>query len=227
MIDRKTALASAALIALMLMAAAWRIFMLEDWTTLALENATSLPSLLLFVFPASSAIVVGALYWDGRGTGAAEAKLAPWRKWGRSLSITYCAGLLLLQSLPIVQSLQIDVPFDLSAIARALGLLLAIMSLPAINQIPKLPWFEPRIAPGGKLGPIYGPRYMRIHSRIVVVVMLAVIATSLVAPEAMGWRAAGYILLATAVLMAWSIAWRVHLGRKWKLEQLAARVAKP
>ena len=68
---------------------------------------------------------------------------------------------------------------------------------------------------------------MRIHSRIVVVVMLAVIAISLVAPGTMEWRAAGYILLATALLVAWSIAWRVHLGRKWKLEQLTARVAKP
>jgi len=229
MIDPKTVLAPLALIALMLIAAAWRIFMLDDWTTLALGNATSLPSLLLFVFPAGSAIVVGALYWDGRGarTRASEAKLAPWRKWGQSLSIAYCAGLLLLQGLLIGQSLHIDMPFDPSVIARGLGLLLAIMALLAINQIPKLPWFEPRIAPGGELGPIYGPRYVRIHSRITVVVMLAVIAVSLVAPGAMGWSAAGCILLATALLLAWSIAWRVHLGRKWKLEQPTARAAKP
>jgi hypothetical protein len=226
-IDRKTALASVALIALMLLAAAWRISMLDDWTTLAFLNAASLPPLLLFVFPAGSALVVGALYWDGRGARAGEAKLAPWRKWGQSLSISYCAGLLLLQGLVIARSLNVDMPFDSSVIARALGLLLAIMCLLYINEIPKLPWFEPTIAPGGELGPIYGPRYVRILSRIVVVVMLAVIAGSLVAPGAMDWRASGCILLATALLVAWSIAWRIHLGRKWKLEQPAARVAKP
>src|SRR5262249_36980535 len=173
----------------MLGAAAWRTSTRDDWTTLALENATSLPSLLLIVFPAGSAVVVGALYWDGRGARAGEGKLAPWREWGQSLSITYCAGLLLLQSLLIVRSLHREMPFDLSAIARGCGLVLAIMCLLAINRIPKLPWFERRIVPGGELGPIYGPRYVRILCRIVVLVMLVVIATSLVAPGAMGWRA--------------------------------------
>jgi hypothetical protein len=226
-IDRKTALASETLIALMLIAAAWRIFTLEDWTTLELGNGASLPSLLLFVFPVSSAIVVAGLYLNSRRARVTEAKLVPWRKWGRSLSITYCAGLLLLQSLVIVQSLRVDIPFDLAMFARSLGLLLAIMCLLAINQIPKLPWFEPGIGRGGELGPIYGPRYVRIHSRIVVVAMLVVIAISLVSPGVLGWRAAECILLATALLVAWSIAWRVHLVRKWKLEQLTAQTAKP
>jgi len=76
--------------------------------------------------------------------------------------------------------------------------------------------------PGGDLGPIYGPRYMRTQSRILVVFMMAVIAYSLAAPSTMGWRAAPHILLATALLVVWSIAWRRHLGRKWKLEQSAA-----
>jgi len=57
--------------------------------------------------------------------------------------------------------------------------------------------------------------------------MLAVIAYSLAAPTTMGWRSAAYILLATALLAAWGIGLRVHLGRKWKVEQLAAREAKP
>jgi len=217
-IDRKTALASAALIALMLVAAAWRINLLDDWTTLTVQNGAPLPSLLLFLFPACSALVVGALYWDGRRARADDAKLQPWRKWGKSLSITYCGGLLLLQAVLIVGSLGVDMPLDLSAIARSLGLLLAIMCLLAINQIPKLPWFERRVAPGGDLGPIYGPRYMRTQSKILVVFMVAVIAYSLAAPTAMGWRPAPYILLAAALLVVWSIAWRLHLGRKWKLE---------
>jgi hypothetical protein len=221
-IDRKTALACAVLVALMLALAVWRIITLDDGTTLAVHNGAALPSLLLFVFPASSALVVGALYWDGRGATADDAKLQPWRKWGKFLSIGYCGGLLLLQGVLVVASLGMDMPLDLSAIGRTLGILLAIMSLLAINQMPKLPWFERRVAPGGDLGPIYGPRYMRTQSRILVVFMVAVIAYSLAAPSTMGWRAAPYILLATALLVVWSIAWRRHLGRKWKLEQSAA-----
>jgi len=225
MIDRKTALVCATLIALMLVMAVWRIITLDDWTTLAVHNETPVPSLLLFVFPASSALVVGALYWHSRGARADAAKVRPWRKWGGYLSISYCGGLLLLQGVLVVRSLALDVPLDLSAIARALGVVLAIMCLLAINQMPKLPWLEQRFAPGGDLGPIYGPRYMRAVSRIVVVFQLAVIAYSVAMPP-MSWRSAPYILVATALIVAWSIAWRYRLGRKWKDEQWAAR-AKP
>jgi hypothetical protein len=222
-IDRKTALASAALIVLMLVAAAWRIVMLDDWHTLVVQNEAPLPSLLLFLFPACSALVVGALYFDGRRARADDAKVRPWRKWAMSLSISYCGGLLLLQGVLIVRSLGLDIPLDLLAIGRAAGILLAIMCLLAINQIPKLPWFERRFAPGGDLGPIYGPRYMRTQSRILVVFMIAVIAWSLSRPPTMAWRSAPSIILATALLVVWSIAWRFHLGRKWKGEQLGAR----
>jgi hypothetical protein len=222
-IDQKTAFPSAALIAVMFVTAVWRIFTLDDWTTLPVQNGVPLPSLLLFAFPVCSALVVGALYWDGRGARADDAKLQPWRNWGRSLSITYCGGLLFLQGVLIVGSFGRDTPLDVSTISRAGSILLTIMCLLAINQIPKLPWFERRVAPGGDLGPIYGPRYMRTQSRILVVFMIAVIAYSLVAPSNMGWRAATYILLAAALLIVWSIAWRLHLGRKWKLEKLATR----
>jgi hypothetical protein len=217
-IDQKTAFACAALIALMLVAAVWRTAMLDDWATLAIQNEGPLSSLLLFAFPASSALVVGALYWESRRARADDAKVQPWRKWGKSLSISYCGGLLLLQGVLILQSLGLD----LSAIGRAGGILLAIMCLLAINQMPKLPWIERKFAPGGDLGPIYGPRYMRTQSRITVLFMIAVIAYSLAAPATMGWRLAPYILLATALLIVWSIVCRLHLGRKWKLEQLAA-----
>jgi hypothetical protein len=56
--------------------------------------------------------------------------------------------------------------------------------------------------------------------------MIAVIAYCLVAPQTMVWRSAAYIL-STALLVVWSIVCRVHLGRKWKLEQLATRRVKP
>jgi hypothetical protein len=222
-IDRTTALASAALIALMLVAGVWRIVMLDDWTTLAVQYEAPLPSLLLFLFPACGALVVGALYVDGRGARANDVKVQPWRKWARSLLISYCGGLLLLQGMLIVRSLGLDMPFDLSPIGRTAGVVLAIMCLLAINQMPKLPWFERKFAPGGNLGPIYGPRYMRTLSRILVVFMIAVIAFSLTMPPTMAWRSARYILFATALLVVWSIAWHFHLGRKSKVEQFGTR----
>jgi len=112
-IDRKTALASAVLITLMLVAAVWRISLLTVWTTLPIQDGAPVSSLLLLFFPACSVLVVGALYWDSRGARADEAKVQPWRKWGRSLSITYCGGLLLLQGVLITQSLGIAMPLDL------------------------------------------------------------------------------------------------------------------
>jgi hypothetical protein len=223
MIDRKTALGCAMLVALMFAMAAWRFIVLDDWTTLPVQNEASLPSLLLFVFPASSALVVGALYWNSRGARADEAKRQPWRKWGKFLSISYCGGLLLLQGVLIVRSLGLDMPLDLSAIGRAFGIVVSIISLLAINQMPKLPWFESRFAPGGELGPIYGPRYMRTVARITVVLMIAAVAYNIAVPPTLAWPSAAYILLATAVLVVWSIAWRCYLGHKWKLEQMAAR----
>jgi hypothetical protein len=135
--------------------------------------------------------------------------------------------MLLLQGVVIVRSLGLGTSLDLSAIARALAVLMAVMALLAVNQMPKLPWFERRFAPGGELGPIYGPRYTRGISRMVVVVMLAVIAYNVAAPLTLGWRPAPYILLASALLVAWSIAWRVRLGRKWKLEQSTAQGSRP
>jgi hypothetical protein len=216
-IDRRTALVCAALIALMLVVAAWRIITLDDWTSLAIEHP--LPALMLFAFPAASALVVAGLYWNGRGTVADEAKAQPWRKWGASLSIGYCGGLLLLQILAIARTLDLDIPLDLSALARAGGIVLSLMSLLAINRMPKLPWFERAAGPGGELGPVYGPRYVRLQSRVVVIFMIAVITWSLSAPPPMALRSVPYILLASALLVVWSLLTRRHLSRKWQLER--------
>jgi hypothetical protein len=65
----------------------------------ALRDGAPLPGLLLFAFPAAGALVVAALYWSGRGVAADDAKAEAWRRWGTSLSIAYCAGLLLMQGL--------------------------------------------------------------------------------------------------------------------------------
>jgi hypothetical protein len=227
MSDRAAALTSAALVGVMLVAAGWRVIGLDDWTTLVVQGETRWPSLLLFAFPACGALVVGSLYWDSRGASADDARTRPWRRWGKPLSIGYCGGLLLLQGVLIVGSLDLGASLDLSAIGGSLGVLLVVVSLRAINQMPKLPWFEGRFAPGGELGPIYGPRYVRSQSRIVVVFMIAVIGHELWAPPALAWRSAGYVLLTTALLVVCSIAWRWHLGRKWKLEQSAAGAMEP
>jgi hypothetical protein len=221
MIDRKTALICAALIALMFAGAVWRTVALDDWTTLPIHNGATVPSLVLLFFPACSALVVGGLYLNGVRAEADVAKVRPWHKWGEPLAIGYCGGLLLLECVLIVASL--DLSLHLSALARALGVVLAIMSLLAVNRMPKLPYFEGAFGSGAELGPVYGPRYVRIVSRILVAFMIVVIAYSLAATPNAGWLSTLVIVLATAGLAIWSIVWRRHLGRKWSVEHAAQR----
>jgi hypothetical protein len=218
MIGRKTLLACTALIAVMLAAAAWRIVTLDDWTTLT-DKGTTVPSLLLLFFPACSALVVGSLYHNAVGATADAVKLRPWRQWGKLLALIYCAGMLALEAVLIAASDKLGVPW-LPAIARTLGIIMAIAALLSINRMPKLPYLEQTFGAGLQLGPIYGPRYVRIVSRMLVVFMLALIAYSLVAAAWTGWRSTVVVvLLATAGLTLWSIAWGRHLSRKWRLEQ--------
>ena len=219
MIDRKTALICAATIAVMLAAAVWRI------TTV--QNGAPLQLLLLFVFPACSAFVVSVLYCQCYRVKGDVTKVQPWRTWGTFVSISYCLGVLSAQAVVIIMSLDLGIRSYLWAIYRTLFALIGIMALLAINQMPKLPWFERRFSPGGDLGPIYGPRYMRTQSRILFVFMAAAIAYSLTPKPNAEWNSALYILVATVCLFVQSIAWRYHLGRKWNLEQMASRGVGP
>jgi hypothetical protein len=228
MIDRKTGLVSVALIALMLLAAGWRIITLDDWTTLPIRKEASLPSLLLLFLPACGALVTGALYWEAFAAKTGdETMLRPWREWGRFVTIGYSTALLLLQGLVIIASLGVGMPFHIWAVTGAGGVLIAIATLPALNRMPKLPWLERRFAPGGELGPVYGPRYVRIESRILVVFFITVIACNLAAAPAVRWGSAAITLLAAAMLLIHSVLWRRHLGRKWNFEQMSTSGAKP
>jgi hypothetical protein len=224
MIGRKATLVCAVLIVLMLVLAVGRLVTLDDWTTptLQVQAGTPLPALVLLAFPAASALVAAALYWNGRGAAAGDAKVQAWRRWGAFLSITYCTGMLLMQGLVLVRSLDLALPIDLAALARAGGIMLSLVSLLAINQMPKLPWLERVLGPGSALGPIYGPRYLRLQSRVVVVFMIAVITWSVAVPHATAWRSALWILAASALLVVWSLAARRHFSRKWRLEQHSA-----
>ena len=222
MIDRRTALLCTVFIVLMLAAAAWRIATLDDWRTLVMSNGKplrSLPSLLLFLFPAASALLVGSQYWRVRSADVDAAKIRPWRRWAYFIVIPYCVGMLSLQGLLIVKSLDLVAPFDVAAVGRVVAVAMVILAFLAINQMPKLPWLERRFAPGGKLGPVYGPRYVRTMSRIGIVFLAAAIAWKLAMGPIMGWTSSIYIVVAVALLLAWSVAWRWHLGRKWRLEQ--------
>jgi hypothetical protein len=64
---------------------------------------------------------------------------------------------------------------------------------------------------------------MRTQARIWVLFAIALIAYFIAAPPSAGWRSTLFVFLAMAFLMAWSIARRLHLGRKWKRQQLAER----
>src|SRR5215475_9117470 len=195
---------------MMLAAAVWRIIMLEDWTALVVQHREAALSWLPFFFPAASAFVVGGLYWNSPRT-SADARAQRWRTWGAFISISYCALLLLLQATVIVMSI-VGMHLYLWAIYRALGALLGVTIIVSFNQMPKLPYVERSFAPGGDLGPIYGPRYVRIKSRVTIAFAVAVIAFILAATPSMDWRPVLFILLAAAFLPVWSIAWRRHLG---------------
>ena len=225
MIDRRTALICGALIALMLAEATLRIVVPNDWMLPAIRTR-ALP-LSLYIFPACSAFVVGVLYCQFHRVRADIAKTQPWRKWGALVSISYCAGLLLAQALVITMSLNPGMHLHLWVINRTLFVLIGIMALLAINQIPKLPYFERRFAPGGDLGPIYGPKYMRTQSGVLFVFMIALIAYWLALPPNAGWHPVLYVLLATVCLFAQAIAWRRHLGHKWNLQEAASRGGAP
>jgi hypothetical protein len=224
-IDRRTALICVAFIAFMLAGAMWQIIVPDEWTVQAVR--TRAPLLPLFVFPACSAFVVGVFYCQFHRVRGDIATLQPWRKWGAFVTISYCAGLLAAQVLVIIASHNPGMHLHLWVIYRTLFVLIGIMALLAINQIPKLPYFERKFAPGGDLGPIYGPRFMRTQSRILLLFMIALIAYSLALPPNAGWHSALYALLATVCLFAQSIAWRRHLGRKWNLQHAASSGGAP
>jgi hypothetical protein len=221
MIDRKTALICAVLIGLMLASAVWRITVPYDWAFRAVQNRTPLLPLPLplFVFPAASALFVGCLYWSSFRARADTGKVQPWYRWGKLFSLGYCGCVLLLQGVLVAQSLGLNAPLPLPVVGRAVSVLLMIISLLAINQMPKLPYFERRFSPGGDLGPIYGPRYMRTVSRFLIIFVIVVFAFSFAVTPTVGRRVALIILLAAALLAVCGIVWRRHLGRKWSLEQ--------
>jgi hypothetical protein len=191
----------------MFVMAVLRAIMLEQW---------ALQSLFLLVLPVSSAFFVGALYLSNLRARADVKKLDPWRKWGAFLSTGCCGGLLLIQVVPILGRLDI-LPSYLPAIGRTLAVMMPIMCLLAFNQAPKLPHFERRSIVGWDLGPIYGPRYVRAVSRVLAVFMIAAIAHQLTLTA--GRSTPFPFSLAAAFVVAWSIAWRLHLVRKWKRRQ--------
>jgi hypothetical protein len=227
MIDRKTALICASLVALMFAAAFWRITSPEEWPAQMAWARTLPPSVVLFIFPACSALLTGTLYRKSFRVSADDPRFEPWQRWGKRFAISICAGLPLAQGVFIAQSLGVHVP---PAIERTLGVLIMIVALLGINQIPKLPWFERRFILGSELGPVYGPRFMRIMSKTVFVYMIAMFAAAFtfqfVAPVTLAQRwGVPTILGATALFLMlfllWSIVWRIRLGRRWRHEQAA------
>jgi hypothetical protein len=219
MIDRKTALICAGLVALMFAAAFWRITSSEAWPAQMAWTRTLLPSVKLFVFPAASALFTSSLYWNWSFRASADnPKFAPWQRWARWASISFCVGFSLMQGVLVAQSLALHPPF---AIDRIFAVLVMIVALLALNQMPKLPWFERRFSLGGELGPVYGPRFIRILSKALIVFLIAGFAFAFTAPAPLAQRSFPYILGATALFLLCSIAWRIRLGRKWRLERAA------
>ena len=213
MIDRKTALVCAALIALMLAAAVTRIMILDDWPRQA-SLSEALRIWQFFALPFIAAMLVMSRYANGRQATAVEARIEPCCHWGEFLSIDVCLCVLLMQGLQIATSLGPHVPlFAVVAAGAAIVAAESVIVLRAINQIPKLPWSERRSFLAGKLG----PRFLRVTARIWVVCFIAAIACLFALPI----HARPYIPLAFPLVLVGTLALQLHDGRRWKLEQSA------
>jgi hypothetical protein len=212
MIDRKTALICAALTALMFAAALWRVTSPEEWPPHTVWTARLLPS-MLFVFPAFCALMTGGLYWRSFRA-STDPRFEPWSRWGKRLSVSYCAGFSLLHGYLVAQSFGLHLP---SAIGPTLAVLMVIAALLAINQKPKLPWLE-WYSFGGSLGPIYGPRFVRIQSKVALVFGISVLGFAFAAPGTPETRFT-YVVVMTALFLLEIIALRIHLARKWRLKR--------
>ena len=205
MIDRKTALTCAVLIALMLVAVVARIIFLPDRPI----PASLLWALLLL--PINPVILVADQYATGRRA-TAGAQVQPSYDSGKFLAIGVCACVLLIQGLQILQSLGHETPVW---VGHSITIVTWAIVLLTIDQSAKLPWFERRGQRGGELGPIYGPRYMRANARIWLGCAIAVMAGF----SALPGQAAPYIALALLFPLVCSTALRRHYRGKWKLEQ--------
>lgn len=93
MIDRKTALICASLVALMFAAAFWRITSPEEWPAQMAWARTLPPSVVLFMFPAFGALLTGTLYWKSFRPSADDPRFVPWQRWGKRFAINICAAL--------------------------------------------------------------------------------------------------------------------------------------
>jgi hypothetical protein len=128
MIDRKTALVCAALIALMLAAAVTRIMILDDWPRQA-SLSEALRIWQFFALPFIAAMLVMSRYANGRQATAVEARIEPCCHWGELLSIDVCLCVLLMQGLQIATSLGPHVPLFAVVAAGA-----AIVAAEAMNR---------------------------------------------------------------------------------------------
>jgi hypothetical protein len=218
MIDRKVALESAVLVALMLLAAVARIIFVHDSSIPANQEAALLWQ--TFLLPINPALLVVTLYANGRRAIAAGAgaEVQPSYDWGKRLSIGCCAGTLLIQGQLILQSFGLQVPEFAVMVGYATAVAMSILVLMTINHTPKLPWLEGGSLPGGKLGPIYGPRFIRANAKIWLLCFIIVMPCVLGLPR-QAWL---YILLAFASAFVWTTALRVHYGRRSKLGQSTA-----
>jgi hypothetical protein len=155
MIDRKTALVCAALIALMLAAAVTRIMILDDWPRQA-SLSEALRIWQFFALPFIAAMLVMSRNANGRQATAVEARIEPCCHWGEFLSIDVCLCVLLMQGLQIATSLGPHVP--LFAVVAAGATIVAAEAMNPISEACMTPDRRPRLVVPRKnwINPFYG-----------------------------------------------------------------------
>ncbi|WP_284424113.1 hypothetical protein [Bradyrhizobium sp. SSBR45G] len=215
------------MVALMVLAAVVRVAFIHGAVLVARQETPLLWQICLL--PIIAALLVLSLYANGRHPPvSAGAKAQPSYELGQRLSIGCCLSLLLIQGLLILTSLDLPLtPWLGLPLVHWIGLAVVIamvaLVLQALDQTPKLPWFDRKLYPAGELGPIYGPRYMRARAKIWLLCLVILLPCIYAGPR-LAWLS---VLIAFAIAFVWDMTLQVHYGRRWKIEQSMTPDCKP
>jgi hypothetical protein len=213
MIDRKALWFSITAILAMFAAAIWRFSLLRDWHQMPVGEPNEhhiVSGLVLFIPPATLLLSVSGLFarkWFASGP---EESVAPWRRWGSTLLISYAAILPVMQAFMIARTLGHVALVDALMIARVFAVVVGILMAVVGNALPKLPWLSARFRPL-KLDPWQQNRQLRFVGKLMVGMGLFIaLGPFLLEPK----KLLPVMIVLWLAMMTASIAYRIKLRRE-------------
>jgi hypothetical protein len=218
MINRSALAASAALVIAMLAAAGWRIGILPAWVyepdgaPVAPQNPWS-----FFIVPVCIALFTAI--WplvETRFVDTAVDQAKSWQRWVGGFVMVYAVFGALAQWLMIARSLGIAEPFSRQFADRAELAVLGCILIVFGDQMPKLPWLQPR-SRRLSLDPVRGMKLLRFNGQHLVLVGLVSVVGALLLP--LSWTVPLIVSIGAAGAVA-SLAWTFRLRREQMRERL-------